>query len=147
MSKIIWRKDVANAPKDKRGVMIARAIVPNTVEREADVFIAIWHSEEVWVSVEPVGTSRRGPRVPLDPIYWAELFEVPEEIKLRELTSGNFAGRVRRTISSGPALPQAQAIAQFARRFGLRFNSVCPPAPARRKSPLPKCAPPEGAAF
>jgi hypothetical protein len=92
LSKILWRKDLANAPKDKRVLMIARAIVPNTVEREADVFIAIWHSEEVWVSVEPVGTSRRVPRVPLDPIYWAELFEIPKEIELRELGPGDFSG-------------------------------------------------------
>ncbi len=90
MSEIVWRKDVAKAPKDRRILMVARPMVPNTIEQDADVFIAIWHREEVWVSTEPVGTIRKLPRVPLDPIFWSELFELPAEIELRELSASDF---------------------------------------------------------
>ena len=53
MGKIVWRKDIANAPKDRRVLMIAMALPLNHIEERPDIVVAHWHEQnEHWVAIE-----------------------------------------------------------------------------------------------
>src|SRR5260370_42024059 len=91
MSKVFWRKDIANAPRGQRVLMIVTPIVPSHVGNLPEMVVAHWHVEtECWVIANVFGESRRGARLELSPIYWAELCELPAGTTLRPLDDGDF---------------------------------------------------------
>jgi hypothetical protein len=93
MSKIVWRDDIANAPKDKRLLMIATPIVPSHDGTMPEIIVAHWYlGTEQWVVADTFGESRRGARLELNPIYWAELCELPAGVTLRRLDDADFKG-------------------------------------------------------
>jgi hypothetical protein len=60
MSKIDWRKDITNAPKDQRVLMIATALPLNHIEERPDIIVAHWHSQnESWVAIDVPGDRYR----------------------------------------------------------------------------------------
>jgi hypothetical protein len=59
MSNIDWRKDIANAPTDRRVLMIAKPSVPNTVSMP-EVMVAHWYRAlECWVAADLSGETHR----------------------------------------------------------------------------------------
>jgi hypothetical protein len=93
MSKIVWRDDIVNAPKDQRLLMIATPIVPSQVGHLPEIVVAHWYvGTEQWVIANTFGESRRGVRLELIPIYWTDLCELPAGIILRRLDDGDFKG-------------------------------------------------------
>lgn len=93
MSKIVWRNDIANAPKDQRVLMIATPIVPSQVGHLPEIVVAHWYvGTEQWVIANTFGESRRGARLELNPMYWSELCELPAGVILRPLSDEDFKG-------------------------------------------------------
>jgi len=93
MSKIVWRDDIANAPKDQRVLMIATPVVPGYVDTLPEMVVAHWYEgNEQWVIANVFGEGRSGARLELIPIYWANLCELPADITLRRLDDADFKG-------------------------------------------------------
>ena len=92
-SEIEWRSDVAAAPRDKPILMIATSMVPNQANDTPDMVVAHWYyGSEWWVAANVYGDPRPGARLPLKPIYWAELGNLPPGVSLRGLMIEDFRG-------------------------------------------------------
>ena len=56
MSEIVWREDIANAPKDRRLLMIATPVVPGHVDTLPEMVVAHWYEgSEQWVIANVFG--------------------------------------------------------------------------------------------
>jgi hypothetical protein len=93
MSEIVCRKDIANAPRCERVLMIATPIVPSHDGTMPEIVAAHWYvGTEQWVIADTFGESRRGARLELNPIYWADVCELPAGVNLRPLSDEDFKG-------------------------------------------------------
>jgi hypothetical protein len=88
MSKIVWRDDIADAPKDQRLLMIATSLALNHISELPEIVVAHWHQNGRWVASE----NHRGERPALEPIYWAVLPDLPSGIISRPLTGEDVMG-------------------------------------------------------
>jgi hypothetical protein len=72
--------------------VLATSVALNVVSELPEIVVAHWHQNGRWVAVDVTGENHRGERPALDPIYWADLCELPEDVTLRPLADEDFLG-------------------------------------------------------
>jgi hypothetical protein len=92
-AEIKWRVDIAAAPKKEPILMIAAAI-PSHVGNLPEMVVAHWYEgNECWVVANVWGENRRGVRLELKPICWAELCDLPAGVDVRFPLAGSTGRR------------------------------------------------------
>ena len=92
-TRIEWRSAIEAAPRTRRILMIAKPIVPGHADVEPEIVVAHgYEGAQRWVIANTFGEPRKDARLPLIPMYGADLGELPPDVIPRRLDIEDFKG-------------------------------------------------------